>query len=94
MLDSGRCHLEAQPSDVNRLRRWHKHVRTSYVCPMTFDMSSTSRFAYVTITIMFGASAKFCLFLQRASDINDLVYVTECKIACVFGTIILKLIAY
>ena len=28
-------------SDVNRLRHWRMHSRSSYVCPMVFDVSST-----------------------------------------------------
>jgi len=28
------------------------HVRTSYVCPMVLDVRSTSRCAYITITIL------------------------------------------
>ena len=50
------------------------HIRTSYACPMVFDVSSMSRF--VTITILHEASAKLCLFQQCASDVNDLAYVT------------------
>ena len=45
-------------SDVNRLRHWRLHVRTIYVYPMVFDVSSTSRVAYITITIISEDSAK------------------------------------
>ena len=65
MLDSGGCHLCA--SDVNRLRHWRMLVRTSYDCPLVFDVSSTPRIAYVTITIISEDSAN----QQSASDVND-----------------------
>ena len=52
------------------------HVRTSYVCPMVFAVSSMSRIAYVTITVVSEDSTNPCLFQQCASDINDLAYVT------------------
>ena len=57
MLDSS---WDLCASDVNRLR--HMHVRTSYVCPMVFDVYSISRIAYVTITIFSKDSANPCLF--------------------------------
>jgi len=61
-LDLERCHLEAR-------NHWRMHVRMSYVCPRwVVDVSSTSRFAYVTIQIMREVSATF------ASDLNDLAY--------------------
>ena len=63
-------------SDVNRLRHWRMHVRKSYICSMVFHVSSTSRIAYVTITIISEDSANPCLFQQSASDINNLAYVT------------------
>ena len=79
------------------------HVRTSYIYPMVFDVPSTSRITYVTITIINEDSANPCLFQQCASDVNDLAYVTgayvsrwqgpESKIAC-FYTIKLQLIVY
>ena len=40
----------------------------SYVCARIVDISSTSRFGYVTVPVIREASAKF------ASDVNDLVY--------------------
>ena len=43
---------------------------------MVFDVYSTSRIAYVTITIINEDSANPCLFQQCASDVNDLAYVT------------------
>ena len=73
MLDSS---WDLYASDVNRLRHWRMHIRTSYVCPMVFDVSSTSRIAYVTITITSEDSANPCLFQQCASDVNELAYVT------------------
>jgi len=42
---------------------------------MLFDVSSKSSFVCVNITIMREVSAKLCLFLQCASDVNDLAYV-------------------
>ena len=51
------------------------HVRTLYVCPVTFDVSRTSRIAYVIITIFSVDSANPCLFQQCVSDVNDLSYV-------------------
>ena len=84
--------LRHKTSDVNCLRRWRKHVRTFFVCSMVFDVSSISRFAYVTITILREASANHCLCQQCACDVNELAYVTgsvpqdgsahESKIAC------------
>ena len=68
--------LDLCTSDINRLRHWHMHVRTSYVCPMVFDVSSTSRIAYITVTIISEDSANPCLFQQCASDVSDLAYVT------------------
>ena len=76
MLDSGRCHLETCASDINRLRHWRMHLRTSNVCPIVFVVSNTSRITYVTITIASEDSANPCLFQQCASDVNDLAYVT------------------
>ena len=74
--------LNHRISDVNRLRHWRIHVRTSYVCPTVYDVSSTSRFAYVTIIIVPRASARLCLFQQSASDVNDLASLVLClKIA-------------
>ena len=73
MLDSS---WDLCASDVNRLRHWRMHVRTSYVCPVVFDVSSTSLIAYVTITIISEDSPNTCLFQQCASDANDLAYVT------------------
>ena len=67
--------LPSCASDVNRLRHWCMHVRTSHVCPMVFDVSSTSRIAYVTIIIVSKDSANPCLFQQCANDVNDLAYV-------------------
>ena len=52
------------------------HVRTSYVCSMVFDVSSMSRIAYVTTTIISEDSANPFLFQQSASDVNILAYVT------------------
>ena len=88
----GAAILRHRSSDVNCLRHWRMHVQTSYVCPMVFDVSSTSWFAYVTIIILCEASAKFRLLQQWASDVNDLAYITgsmskdgrahESKIAC------------
>ena len=52
------------------------HVQTSYVCPMVFYVSSMSRIAYVTITIISEDSANPCLFQQCVSDVNDFDYVT------------------
>ena len=43
---------------------------------MVFDVSSTSRFAYITITIKHETSAKLCLFQQCTSNENDWDYVT------------------
>ena len=37
-----------------------------------------SQFAYVSIMIMHKVSAKFCLFQQCTSGVNDLAYVTGC----------------
>ena len=61
---------------------------------MVFDVSSTSRIAYVTITIISEDSANPCLFQQCASHKNDLAYVIgtyvsrwqcpESKIACFY----------
>ena len=85
MLDSS---WDLCASDVNRLYYWRMHVWTSKVCPIVFDVYSTSRIAYVTITIISEDSANPCLFQQCASDVNDLAYVTgfvsqdESKIAC------------
>ena len=45
-------------------------------CPVVFDVSSTSRIAYVTITISSEDSANPCLFQRCASDMNYLAYVT------------------
>ena len=47
------------------------------ICLVVFDVSSTSRIAYVTITIISEDSAKPCLFHHCASDVNDLAYVTD-----------------
>ena len=69
MLDSGRCHLETYAH--KRLRHWCMHVRASYVCPVVFDVSGTSRIAYVTITIINEVTANHFLFQQCASDVND-----------------------
>ena len=44
--------------------------------PMVFDVSSMSRTAYVTITIISEDSANPCFLQQSASDVNDLAYVT------------------
>ena len=41
-----------------------------------FDVSSTSPFAYVTITIMREASARPCLFQPCTSDVNNFAYLT------------------
>ena len=68
-------------SDINRLRHWRMHVRTSYVWPKLFDVSSTSRNAYITITIISKDSANSCLFQQCASDVNDLAYVTGVQVS-------------
>ena len=57
MLDSGRCHIETYASV-------RMPVRTSYVCPVVFDVSSTSQIAYVTITIITEDSANPYLFQQ------------------------------
>ena len=73
MFDSVRCHLETYTSDVSGLRHWRLHTRTSYICPMVFDVSSTLWFAF---TILCNASANHCFFHQWASDLNDLAYVT------------------
>ena len=62
-------------SEVSGLHHWRMHVRTSYVCPVVFDVSSMLRFAYNTITIKRETSAKPCLFQQCTSDISDWVYV-------------------
>ena len=43
---------------------------------MVFDVSSTLRIAYVTITIISEDSANPFLFQQCASDVYDLAYVT------------------
>ena len=73
------CRFRALPSwdlcasDVNRLGHWRMHVRTFYICPMVFDVSSMSRIVYVTI--ISEDSANPCLFHHCASDINDLAYV-------------------
>ena len=63
-------------SDVNRLRHWRVHVRTTYFCPVVFDVSSTSRIVYVTITIITEDSANPCIYQQFASDVTNLTYVT------------------
>ena len=42
---------------------------------MVFNVSSSSRIAYVTITIISEDSANPCHFQQCASDVNDLAYV-------------------
>ena len=46
------------------------------LCQTVFDFSSTSRIAYVTITIISEDSTNPCLFQQCASDVNDVAYVT------------------
>ena len=43
---------------------------------MVFDVSSKSRVADVTVTIISEDSTNPCLFQQCASDVNDLAYVT------------------
>ena len=68
--------MRQRTSDVSRLHHWRMHDRTSYVCPMVFDVSSTSRFSYVTITILREASTNHCLFQQCTSDVNDLASIT------------------
>ena len=55
------------------------HVRSNILRlsnGINFDVSSTSRIAYVTITIISEDSANPGRFQQCASDVNDLAYVT------------------
>ena len=48
---------------------------------MVFDVSSTSRIAYVTIAIIREDAANPCLFQQCASDVNDLAYDTGAEVS-------------
>ena len=78
MMDSGAAILRHRTSDVNLLHHWRMHVQTSYICLMIFDVSSTSRFPYVIVTVFRKVSTKLCVFLQCTSDVNVeiLAYVT------------------
>ena len=67
----GVVYLRHRTCDVKRLHNWCMPVRTSYV--HLFDVSSTSRFVYVTITIIHDASSSF-VFHQCASDVSDWTY--------------------
>ena len=44
---------------------------------MVFDVSSTSRIAYVTITIISEDFRQSSPFSTMRSDVNDLAYVTD-----------------
>ena len=64
------------------LRHWRINIQTSYVCPVVFDVSNTSQFAYVTFTIICDTSAKLCLFQQHTWVCVSRWYRPDFKIAC------------
>ena len=75
----GAAILRRRTSDINRLRHWHMHVWTSYVCPRVFYLMYPVHRDLPTllthITILHEASAKLCHFQQCTSDVNDLAYI-------------------
>ena len=57
-------------SDVNRLRQWRMHIRTSYVCPMVFYMMYSERRVLLTSLSQICARPPLCFAFYNSAPMT------------------------